>query len=155
MFGRAGSGEPVAQDHPGLLRVRQAGAGAGMTVEHDEMAGGCGGDGDGLSPPGPKGLPKVVPNRMAAQREADEALREPETALPELGGEIQSSKRSTMIVAGLHPGNLAKSASCRGREAIERVRQTEATTRKADGRSKKGEQLLWSSGLGSERLGRD
>lgn len=51
-----------------------------------------------------------------------------------------------MIAAELHPGNLAKAVSCRGREANERVRQAEATTRKADGRSK-GEQLLWSSSL--------
>ncbi len=59
---------------PCSYRTSATGAGAGITVAHDETAGGRAGDGDGLLPPAPNALMKAVLATILARRRANAPL---------------------------------------------------------------------------------
>ena len=69
-----------------------------MMAAHGEMAGGHGGNGDGLLVPGPNAQTEGVSGRITVRRQAVAPLLEPGKGLLISGAVIESPKRPTVVV---------------------------------------------------------
>ncbi len=69
-----------------------------MTAAHDEMAGGCGGEGDGLLVLGPSTWMKAVSGSITARWQANACLLASGKSLTMSGDVIKPAKRSAMVV---------------------------------------------------------
>ncbi len=103
--------------HPRTHSAAQAtGAGANMTVAPDEMAGGSGGDGDGLPTSVPSARMKAVSGTILVRRQANAPLPSRKRACGMSANMIESSKRPTVVMGASSSGKFRFSGpplSCR------------------------------------------
>ena len=84
-----------------------AGTGAGMMVEPDETAGGCGGDGTGLPEPRSTARSKGVSDGISPRTRVDTPSIEPVECSLISGIVIESSRRPTAVV-GMRPSGKSR-----------------------------------------------
>ena len=103
-----GRGRRAPMGLPGDPRTDSAaqaeGDGTRMIAAHDEMAGGCGGEGDGLPEGAANARMEAVSGRITVRWQANAPFAEPAKSLRMSGTVVGSSARPTTVVSATPSG---------------------------------------------------